>query len=159
MDRPSSLKLGIQNPKLRERSGSIPMRNLERETNNNATARLVKGLMIRAGERHPSARGRGRKVTTDREKEIEVIRRMSRREQEEKRKSQRREKESSRRLLNEPIISSPRQKRARGEEGVWRTTLENSTNLEQEGTIDERASRAAYKQKLAKPGSTFIRAW
>ena len=34
-----------------------PQEALERETNKIATARLVKGLMIRTGERHPSERG------------------------------------------------------------------------------------------------------
>ena len=83
------------------------------EANRIITARMVQRPKIRTREKSSSERGgRGRNViTNDREKEIEVIRRMSRREQAEKRRNERRERETSRRAIIEPVIASPRQKR------------------------------------------------
>ena len=37
---------------------------------------------------------------------------------------------------------------------MWKTALNNSTNVELEQTTEARAPRAAYKQRLGKPGSS-----
>ena len=128
---------------------------LAREANRAVTARMVQRQKIKTREKSSSERGgRGRNTSkNDREEEMEVIREMSRREQAEKRKKERRERETSRRPIIEPVIASPRQKRCRGDDGVWKKALTISDNVELEQTAETGAPRAAYKQKREKPGN------
>ena len=131
-----------------------PEEALAKEANRAVTKRKVHRQKTKEGERNSSDRRGRARITTknDREEEMRVIREMARQEQAEKRKKERRERESSRRPTIEPVIASPRQKRPRGDDGVWKKALTIPDNVELEKTAESGAPRAAYREKKEKPG-------